>query len=362
MSDKFKYEEVLDKYGLDDLRKDYVQAFGRLDERPVSVGIFGEGQTVLKVLEDLFDIPELKEILFPGDFRIQLQYGENKEYKQMERGNGKALSFSGFSQKMQGMGGLEEEDHIFEGEIILPDPVLNHLTILGATLSETLEDKVLLSNDICAVALSATHMLSIKERNFIKNPLNIAKCYFLCDIDMIHEEEREHIKSLVDPYLSDGEKCCMIPDNGASDAILDSWITASNIRENRIAAVDIYFKPIIYSAICGKLSSISCESTFVHQIAAHLESAKNEIPTYQEKTIRYVYTNYIDGVKTNTTSEILCFYEKLNDDIAEGIREERNIKELQEELPNYIAGAWTEFVERDLSAQIQVNVDTGSCD
>lgn len=351
-----KYEKILDQYHLDALKEKYLKLYEASEGRNTAVAIMGEGSAVIQVLADLFDIPKLGKI-FPGNFHIRFRQGDHKTYECMKDGREQELSLEEFLEKMQGAGGLEDAESVFEGILEAPMEILNRLNIEALTLPECIDSEALLYNDVCAVVLSATRMLSVKERSLIKNPLVMNKCYFLCDLENVHEEEREHVTALLEPYMSEGEQRYIIPYQGERESIFHAWSVAPRVMENRAAAIDRYFKPLMIDAVRARFAAAAREGERTGRMIAGLESAGNELPKYKNKTVRYISTNFIDGIKTNTTSEILSFYEKLNDDITAGVREERNIKGLQEELPNFIAGAWNGYVKNNLNVLVQTNVD-----
>ena len=47
----------------------------------------------------------------------------------------------------------------------------------------------------------------------------------------------------------------------------------------------------------------------------------------------------------------------MNQDITIGIEEEKDLKSLQTELPNFIAGAWSEFVSNVLNVRVRENIN-----
>lgn len=357
MSENYKYTSILDKYGLSDIKKDYVAQIDAAEGRPVSVGIFGEGSSIRQLLTEILQLSELNSVFFTRAFVIRIIYGEEKRYSQLVQGAEQILSFDEFTEKLRGDDLLSEEEDIFEGNIALPNAELKELSLFVATLSNGIDDMMLLNNDICAVALDATHLLSLEERRFLKNPLNTKKYYFLCDYEKVHKEDRNQVKSLLEAYIPDKRYWTLPLEESEYTKIQAEWKSLSDLYESRIAKIDTYTKPQIEQAIRKKLTAMEHESNLMQQLISHLDAAKSELPTYKDKTVRYVYMNYITGIKEDTTSEVLRFYEKMNEDITSGIQEEKDIKSLQEELPNYIAGEWAKFIDKNLNLQIQTSAE-----
>lgn len=353
----FQYSQILDKYNLTEMKDNYLTWMDQAENGSVSIGIFGEGQVILKVISELLDMPELNSILFSGEFRIQVTYGTRRCYYQTINNIDQQLSFENFSEKIQGADNFESEDYVFEGTIAVPDSRIKDVIFTAATIANGFDDDLLLHMDISAIALSATHLMSAKERRFIKNPLNTRKCFFLCDLEKAHENEREQVKAVLEPCLSENEQYWILPSEEAKSAFWTLWKDEEDFYEKRIRKIDAYMKPLLEAKVNTVLSEAIHEESLMRQTMEHLSCAQNELSQYRQKTIRYISSNYIEGIKVNTSSEIIEFYEKLNQDITEGVKEERNIKSLQDELPYFISGEWSEFVDSILNVHIQENVE-----
>lgn len=360
MNSSNKFEEYFVKYGLTDLREAYFKHFQEIETRLPTIGIWGEGRAVLETVAELFDLAEMKDILFPAEFYIGIQYGESKKYCVAEHGDNLEVPLEEFAERLQNSSDLTNEEYVFAANLFVPHDALKTLSVTARTIPEDVSDETLLAYDVCALALSATHMLSARERNLIKHPFNTARCYFLSELDKIQENEHEHVISLLRPYSVNGEKCYIIPLEETPEDIFARWRQIPNLEENRKKKLDASFKPLIALAIREKLSAIQSEGDKNGSIVAHLEAAKEKLPEYRDKTVRHVTINYIDNIKTDAASDILRFYEKMEKDITEGIREEKNVKGLQEELPHFISGAWGEFVENILTPHMRESLETVS--
>lgn len=356
MDKDLKYIRILDKYNLTEMKNNYLTWMNHAETGSIAIGIFGEGQEVVKLLSELLNLPELNSILFPGEFRIRIIYGAELCYYQKENREEQQLSFEEFSEKIQGSD-LDIESYVFEGIIAVPDSNIKDVIFTAATIADGFNDELLLQTDISVVALSATHLLSMKEREFIRNPLNTRKCFFLYDLEKVHEKEREQVKALLESYLSENEKYWILPSKEACSAFWMLRKEEADCYEKRVRKIDTYMKPFIEAEIRTALSAADDEESLMRQTMQHLSSAQDELSKYKQRTTRYIFSNYISGIKNNTSSEIFDFYERLNQDITEGVKEERDIKSLQNELPHFITGAWSEFVDNILNSHVQQNVE-----
>lgn len=352
-----RYESVLNKYGFDALKADYLSELDTSESRNNSVGVFGEGNAVIQLLVDLFGLEELNDVLFPGAFQLKILHGEEKKYCSLENDTETTLSQHELIEKLSDTGGLDTTDTVFHGNIYLPDYKLKDVEVNAYTLGESIDERKLIQTDVCVVVLSASRMLSIKERALIKNPLCKKHCFFIGDIDKLQVEERDQVIDLLAPYTKNGEKYYVLPCREFTGSVFSNWVQLLNVEMNRQEAVDAYYKPKIAELIQKQIEDAVNRKDLIKGLLQHMESAKKSLPEYKTRAVRYINTHYIEGLKTNTSSDIISFYERLNQSIVDGVKEERNVKELQEELPHYIAGEWTEYIDKNLSVRLNKQLD-----
>lgn len=355
MSNHSQYMQTMDKYGLNEIKSKYISLVDRAEAAPVSAGFFGEGPTVLKVLGNILRLPELSSILFTGEFRLHISRADQQTFFQKNAQGNIPLSFSEFAEMLQGSDGLNDSDEMFEGGITVSGDLLDGLTLTAATLEKGVDPEALLYTDTSALCLSATHLLSMQERALIKRPEISNPHFFLSDHEKIREDERENVESIFYSFAF-GPAYLVPSDDCDAKALFDIWKQPDCLSQLRQSKIDAYIAPMISAEIRQRLDAVIGERDLMEKTVLHLQEAKEELPKYRDKTTRYIFVNYVDGIKTNTHSELLRFYEKMEWDIKEGIEEEPDVKALQDALPNYIAGSWSEFVENILEPKIQRNI------
>ncbi|MBR2894453.1 MAG: hypothetical protein IKC03_02195 [Oscillospiraceae bacterium] len=353
-----KYDDLLTQYGFTDIKAEFHRWIDLAKVRQVSVLMTGESGTLLKFIADFLEVPELSSIMFPNEYRLHLRYSETTSFYITRGASEEEVSFVDFSQQIQDCSGLDEASQLFEGAVSSNYPILKHMDLIAATISGGVDDEMLVDADSYLMTLSATHFLSVKERNLLRNAAIRAKAMVICDIDKIHEDEIEHVKSLLSPYEDDTTIVLSQPLTKDARAAIFSHLTEiPKMLEQRIGRIEAYLKPVLIQRFSNLLDTKEKMLEKQRNMLSQIHRATVNIAEYQEKTYRYVSVNYIDHIKTNTTSAILNFYEKMNQDITLGIEEENDLKNLQAELPNFIAGSWSEFVSNVLNGRVQNNVN-----
>lgn len=353
-----KYRNIIEKYNLRKIDTEINHLKDLAEARPISSLLTGEASTLLNTVSALFELWELQTIMFPGEYRLSFRYAENKAYMMGHPGDEKEISFEEFSEHIQETTGLDSSSALFEGSIQINNPILKQMTLTAASITGGFDQELLLNADSYILALSATHFLSLKERNFIRIVDISQKVIIINDIDKIHEDETEHVKSLILPYHDDSTIVFTQPLSDENrEAIFLHLTNIPDLVKKRITRINTYFKPVILKALDGILELKEREADSQKNIMVHINQAAANITNYQSKTVRHVSTNYLDNIKNNTVSAILNFYEKMNQDITIGIEEEKDLKSLQTELPNFIAGAWSEFVSNVLNVRVRENIN-----
>lgn len=353
-----KYQNLIEKYNLVDVEYKFNCLADSAENRQNSSLITGEAGTLLNTVAALLDLPELHTIMFPGEYKLHFQYDDHTTYYIWEQNDAKEVSFDVFSEQIQETTGLDSTSPVIEGCIKTNNPILKNLAITAVSISGKFDDAMLLNTDSYIMALSATHFLSIKERNFIRTTDISQKVIIINDIEKVHESETEHVKKMILPYNDDSTLIFTQPlSTEDRDEIFKHLSNIPDMVKNRITRIEDFLKPDIIKALENIIDSEEKEAETKKNITIHINKAASNIADYQQKTIRYISTNYIDNIKNNTASAILNFYEQMNKDITGGVEEEKDIKSLQNELPNFIAGSWSECVSNVLNRRIQENID-----
>lgn len=355
MGNHSQYMQAIDKYNMDELRSKYISFAEYAETAPVSVGLFGEGPTIMKVLANILQFPELNSILLTREFCLHISCANERAFYQKNAQGEVPLSFPEFVEMLQGNMGLDDWDEVFEGGITVCSSLLNGLTLTAATLEKGADPEVLLYTDISVICLSATRLLSMQERAFAKNPLISNPYFFLCDFEKIREDERDNVQSVFSSFTF-GPAYLVPSDDYNFSELYDKWKYVDGLAQLRQSKIDAYISPMVSAEVQRILESVIGERDLMTRTIRHLHDAAEELSKYGDKTTRYISVNYIDAIITNTTSALLNFYEKMNREIMEGVKEEQDVQALQDALPHFIAGAWSEFVDNSLNPQVQENI------
>lgn len=351
------YINLMEKYQLVDIKNEYDKLIDCAKTRQISDIMIGEPKTLLNLIADLFDISDLKSIMFPIGFNIKFLYSENTAFGIYNSNSVETISFEDFSEKIQDCSSIEDTNNIFNGIIYSNNSVLQNITINAITIGNNLEQTLLLNSDLYIMALSATHLLSIRERNFIRNSNIKNKVFTLYHLDKIHNDEVENIKNLLAPYNDNNSLVFYAPLSKQNiDSIFNAICNINNLYITRIERICEFLKPQIKKQISDILTFNDVKLKSNTNIIADINKILSILNAHQDKTIRYISANYIDSIKQNTLSFLLNFYEQMNQNIKVGIEEEKNLKKLENEIPNFIASCWSDFVDNTLNNCLEDNM------
>lgn len=351
------YINLMEKYQLIDIKNEYDKLIDFAKTRQISGIIIGEPKPLLNLIADLFDISDLKSIMFPIGFNIKFLYSENTAFGIYNSNSVETISFEDFSEKIQDFSSIEDTNNTFNGIIYSNNSILQNITINAITISNNLEQTLLLNSDSYIMALSATHLLSIKERNFIRNSNIKNKVFTVYHLDKIHNDEVENIKNLLVPYNDNNSSVFYAPLSKQNiDSIFNAICNIDNLNINRTERICEFLKPKIKKQISDMLTSNDVKLKSNKNTIVNINQILSSLNEYQDKTVRYISTNYIDSIKQNTLSCLLNFYEQMNQNIKIGIDEEKNLKKLESEIPNFIASCWSDFVDNTLNNCLEDNI------
>lgn len=349
--------DLINKYQFIDIKNEYNRLIDCAKTRQISSIITGEPKTLLNLIADLFDIAELNGIMFPTEFNIKFLYSENTAFGIYDSNSIKAISFEDFSEKIQDCSSIDDVGDIFNGIIYLNNPILQNITVNATTINNNIDKKLLLNYDFYILALSAVHFLSITERNFIRNSNIRNKTFVVYNLDKIHDDEIENVKKLIIPYTDNNSSVFYASLSKQNiESIFKAINNIENVEINRIERICDFLNPEIKKQISDVLTSNDLKLQSNTNIIANINKILSSLNEYQDKTIRYVSTNYIDSIKQNTISCLLNFYEQMNQNIKVGIDEEKNFNKLEKEIPNFIASCWSDFVDNTLNNCLEDNI------
>lgn len=349
------YESLLSKLSLHELLQRLDAHTAKAASPLPSVCIWGEGNTVLSVVSDLFELPALESVLMPPGLHLTFHWGGKPACQIIGLDGATDVSLDELTKCMQDKGGLEDES-VLTARLTLPEPALQGLSVTARTIPALPEEEDYLDYDMCAVALAATHLLSTRERKLLKSSVHIGRCCLLCQMAQLPPEDQTHIASLLDSALEDDVARWTLPLGAQRAQLWSAWSRMPDATAREISRLN-WLRPLLTKELqrqCGIQQELAQQQT---SYAEHLAQVAQEITGYQSRLVRRVSMRVLEPLNNELAGKATAFYGTLQQEIEEGIQEENDLLELAQELPYFIVGEWKDFVRRCLHPRLEKESD-----
>lgn len=342
-----QYDGILPNYHVDQYLQAYEAGGKAIHDPRIRVRILGESRTVQETVSELFYLPQYRwPNCLTAPLPLTLCIGPEKKYWLMKDGEQAACSEDEFFHCRTAEQSLEENAPKLHGGIVLTAGIPDGMEITALDVEDTEHlDDILLDTDICVLAMSATRVLSLVERSILNHPMNTAKICLLKDLQRLPSEaDRQEVSSLVEAALNGAGTLYCLPLQEEAQLLFQGWMKLEETAQAREERWKQKYLPQIQKGV----EKAKKDAFQARKKVEKVETACQKFPNFKAQARRRIKAYCVDNIKTDADSKFLMFFEQMNRDIAEGIGEENDIKALQEQLPNFIAGEWNHFLEDDL--------------
>lgn len=351
-----QYDGILSNYHVDQYLQEYEAGHKAIRDSVRRVYILGESLTVQGTIAALFSLQQYRwPHCVTAPLPLSLCSGPEKKYWLMDNGVKSACSEEEFFHCRTVEQSMDVNAPNIHGGIILTAgiPAGMEVTALGIDETDHL-DEILVDADICVLTMSATRVLTLLDKKILKHPMNTTKICLLKDLDgLSSESDRQEVLSVVESALNGEGALYCLPLQEDTELLLQSWMNLTGVPEARVERLKLKYLAPVKEA----LENAQKDADQARKKAEQVANARQKFPSFKDRAYRRIKTYCVDNIKTDADSKFLMFYEQLNQDIAEGIREESDVKALQEQLFNFIAGEWDHFLEDDAKPSLNAEIN-----
>lgn len=367
------YMAAAKKYGMQDVIELAEIRRKAMENAPFTVGLVGNNFKIIPLLAMLTGVAELDGILASRSFFVEVTEGEETACFQPDGQEGGKMTFQEMKDVLEESGSLDSEEElpVFHVRLTVADWKIKGVRLLAIGSAADFRDirwqEVTFFMDECCMALSASRLLSMEERSFIRKGEVPINTYILTDMQQIPEEEGQNdvLRQLISYVGGNGENVVRADDRERMWDLCRIWESASldadTVANRRLE--------ILEESVCRRLeynlesikSLYQNDGKKIQAMINHLSKAYGELPSYKERTTRHIRMYYLEEIKSELESELIRFNTKLRQDLKTGIDEENDIKQLQSALAGYIVGEWEGFLSETLKVRLEdtaLHIDT----
>lgn len=367
------YMTVAGKYGMQDVIELMKSRKKVMDSTLFTVGFVGNHFKIIPLLAELTEIAELDGILARRSFFIEVVEGKETACIHLDEQDGGKMTFQEMKNVLEESDSLDSEDELpmFHVRLTVAGWKIKNMRLLAIGSATDFRDirwqESMFFMDECCMVLSASRLLSMEERNLIRKGEVLVSTYILTDLQQIREAEEQNdvLRQLISFIGGNGENVVQADDREHMQGLCRIWenegLNAETIAKRRLK--------ILEETVCRRLeynlenlkSLYQSNGKKMQDLINHLAKAYKELPSYKERTTRHIRMYYLEEIKSELESELICFHTKLRQDLKMGIDEENDINQLQNALVGYIMGEWESFLCETLKARLEdtaLRIDT----
>lgn len=367
------YMAAAERYGMQDVIELAESRRKAMENAPFTVGLVGNHFKIIPLLAELTGITELDGISACRSFFMEIVEGEETACFQSDGLGSVKMTFQEMKDVLEESSSLDSEEElpVYRVRLTVAGWKIKGVRLLVIGSATDFRDirwqEVTPLMDECCMTLSASRLLSMEERSLIRKgevPVNI---YILTDMQQILEKEGRNdvLRQLISFIGGNGENIVRADERERMQDLCAIW-------ENKSMDADTVAKrrlEILQETVCRQLkynlesikSLYQSDGKKIQDMINHLVKAYGELPSYKERTTRYIRMYYLEEMKSELESELVRFHTKLRQDLKIGIEEESDIKQLQNALAGYIAGEWETFLGETLKTCLEdtaLRIDT----
>lgn len=358
------YLAIAERQGMQDIIKFAENQMKTTRGAPFTVGIIGNNFIIIPLLSELIEKTELEGILASRSFFMEILEGDETACFRLDEQENKKISFLEMQDDLEKTVSLDSEEElpVLHLRMTVADWKIKGVRLLAIGSAEEFRDiqwqEAAFLMDECCMVLSASRLLAIEERSFIREGEVPVNTYILTGMQQIMEEEwrNDVLRQLISFIGGNGENVIRADDRESMQILRSSW-------ENKCRDTDAIEKKrreTLEQSICrriehnleGMKSAYQSDGKKIQDMTDHLAKAYSVLPSHKEQTVRYIRMYYLEEMKSQLQSELIGFNSKLRQDIKTGIDEENDIKQLQNALAGYIMGEWETFIREALKKRM----------
>lgn len=367
------YMTVAEKYGLQDVIELVERRKKAMDNVPFTVGLVGNHFKIIPLLTELTGIEELDRILARRSFFVEVVEGEETACFRMDGQEDGRITFQEMKNALEESGSLDSEEElpVFHVRLTVAGWKMKDVRLLAIGSAVDFRDlrwqEATFFMDECCMVLSASRLLSMEERNFIRKEEVLVNTYILTDMQQIPEEDDRNsvLGQLISFIGGNGENVVRADERERMQELCRMWesegLDAGTVAKKRLKVLeDTICRQLEYNLENLK-SLYQNNGKKMQDLIDHLAKAYKELPSYKERTTRHIRMYYLEEIKSELESELIRFHTKLLQDLKTGIEEEHDINQLQNALAGYIVGEWEGFLCEMLKARLNdtaLRIDT----
>lgn len=337
---------LLSKYGINyEVKTDMCQ-----------IGITGSLVAPVRLAGKMFGIDPFSRGMANRPYVIELVYGESLTYSIKEKEEWTEVSEDAWH---EGMLGLTEEgidESLLESRVTVPCKELRNGRVWLVPISdrdakrqwESLTEKI----DRWCIALTATHLLSSMEKEFLRN---IKKYYgaadyhlYLGDMEHIYEEEdRKRINECIDAFaeqFSESFKISEEPEMVKEELFQEAanLEAVMNRREGRILELQI---ERLGRVLKEKAAALKKEAEEKQEIADEGKHLGEKLAHVEEELERQIRIYYLRELLQKAEKKLDAYDVEQQKKLDQGIEEEEDLTALSENITPFLLQEWEEYFQ-----------------
>ncbi|MDO5338090.1 MAG: hypothetical protein Q4E89_11675 [Eubacteriales bacterium] len=320
------------------------------------IGITGSLIAPVRLAGKMFGIDSFSRGMTNRPYVIELCYGESLVYAVKEKEEWKETSEEAWHEAMLGLTEDGIDESLLESRITVPCEQLKEERVWVLPISDrdakTQWEKLTEKIDRWCVALTATHLLSSMEKEFLRN---IRKYYaaadcqlYLGDMEHIYEEkDRRHINECIDAFseqFSEAFKISEDPEKVKEELFKE----AANLnevmtrREKRILKLQM---ERLGRVLKEKAAALKKEAEEKQEIADEGKYLGEKFARLEKELGRQIRIYYLREFLQEAKKELDAYDMEQQKKLEQGIEEEEDLTALSENITPFLLSEWEKYLE-----------------
>ena len=314
---------------------------------------------------------------FIHGYCCSINYGDEKKYFLINGEQREETSAEKLTELLSAFGEIGKPV-IFELQLTLPilKGICLRVIASDAEFDDVDAEETVVNSDYCFMTLTATALLAMSERRFLRKVLIPEMGEYLGVLvlrsEMIHETEKQNIANSLESFFK-GETPIYYPTERPDELSGAFAELKEKAEELRAACNERLYRIGISKArkeIEDAMEAFGVDEDNLSDAIELIKEKGKSIASRREAASRQCRMKYTSVMKVEYSGELSDFYQKISERIKEEIESSDDIHRTQEIVPGYIRSEWerattqlmesicsqTEVMERDLAEYIEKDI------